>query len=394
MNFDYKSIPNIRVVPRSIRKYSAVFDKLDKKVIIDNLRKTEFKQQQILNNVCINAKGVNADEMQKIHKYIVQIIGEETYIKILEDNTENYSLFRSKTSIVATWMFIVLFGIYKNDREMIYLSFISYGIFTYTKMFVKYIPYCSSATFEDAIRITHGLSVYVRIFKKYSHLGIVNFFISEEIKKMINAINQGKYDEVLFSRSFSYIKTRIAQSLRSFGQYYHKVAQQKKNTDDDEGVSSSQLGMMLNQIMNANKQISKIPTQYAVVLNKQLDFDNKLVEDFLNTYTKLIHSDSNFESKVKDFYADVFKIFMSYISKICDASFINALYKITTLKNASAELIDFKRKLDVILVYIVSHMNNKEEANKVMLSKAKITKTRKLLIRMMYFIYMKPALCG
>jgi len=393
MNFDYRSIPDIRVVPSSIKKYKVVFDKLDSRFILDRLRKMVMKQQSIINNTCINPKGVNVDEMQEIYKYIIRTIGENAYINVLEDNTENYSLFRSKTSIVSTYMFLVLYGIYLNNKKIIYYSYLSYGIFIYSKLFVKFIEYCSPSTFEDAIKITHGLSVFVKVFKKSSHIGVLNLFVSTEINKLITAINHGKYNEVVFSRSFSYIKTKINQSLRSFAQYYHKVANQKKNETDDEAISSSQISVILNQIFSANKQITNIPLQYIPVLTKDLNIDNNLAQEFIQTYIHLIHTDKDFEQKVKDMYTDIFRLFINHLTKVCEVVFITALYKITTLKNGSLELVELKRKIDIVLHYVVAHSKNKDKLS-TLLDKTNIAKTRKLFIRFIYFIYIKPALCS
>ena len=260
-------------------------------------------------------------------------------------------------------------------------------------MFQKYIKFCSANTFELAVLKSHGLSVYKSIFSKKGHLGVIEKFVSDELTKLINSINKNnRIDRTIFSRSFSYIKTRINQSLKSFSQVYHKLAQQNmsdKYTQDNSGISSAQIQIMLNNIIHSYTMIKDIPEQYVHVISKDT-IPVEIAKDFIDTFIKTYHSDKTFQKMILQFYTQMFKLFLNYIDQICDVKFLVILYKITVLKNGSPEFIAFKQQIDDIIYYVIKRSNQDYSRY---ITRANISMFRKFVLRFFYYIYMKSSLC-
>jgi len=384
----------IKKVPQSIKKYGNYFNKLDYNYIFQRLQKLIKKQIPIISQVCIDAKGVNVDELQQIHNHMISVLGKDIYLKILADNTENYNLFRTTTSIIATYAIIALYAIYKQNTRLLVFNYYSYGIYTYTKMFEKYIKYCSPNTFEQAIMKVHGLSVYKREFKKEGHFGVIDKFVKEEVLKLVKFINEDKFNQVVFTRSFTYIKHRMNQSFKSFSQVFHKIAKQKisDSMHREEGVSSTQIGMMINQILEAHNMTTAVPDQYIAALIKDTNINFDDAKDFINTFIKLSHSNAEFKQLLHDFYKIMFRIFIELLKDLCDVKFLVALYKITVLKNGSTELVTFKSLIDKIIMTTVAHSQRKDSLSKY-LTKTTIATFRKFFLRFLYYVYIKGSLC-
>jgi len=392
LSSDINSI-KITKLPNSIAKYGIYFDKLNDHLISSNIERILKKQLPLVTQACINAKGVNVDELQQVHKHIVDTLGKDLYLKILETNTEDYNLFRTTTSIIATFAFLGLYSIYKKNPKLIVYTYYSYGIYIYTKMFQKYIQYCTASVFENAVRTVHGLSVFSKEFKAHGHLGVINKFASGEVHKLVNLINTNKYNVVVYTRSFTYIKHRMNQSFKAFAQVYHKLAKDNitNKLQDEDGISSTQAGVMVNQVVDGYKMITNIPDQYISVLIKDTNISFDDGKDFIETFIK-ISNNQKVMQYLHDFYQLLFKVFIDKLTEICDIQFLVILYKITTLKNGGVELVTLKGLIDKLIMVTVSNSLRKDELSKY-LTKANIANFRKFYLRFTYYIYIKGALC-
>jgi len=389
-----KASEKILKVPKLISQFGQYFDKLDSKYIESQLLKVYSSQVSMLYGTCIDTKSMKAEYLMQVFKHIITQIGKDNYIKILEATTEDYSIFRSTTSIIATYVFLAEYFIYKKDLKNLEIVYSSYGIYAYTVMFNKRIVICRPDIFEATLSQMHGLNEYAKNYRKGGHIQVITYFVEAELNKLLRLINGNKFNQVVFTRSFSYIKTRINQTIGTFAKIYHKLAKESSRDEvgNDEGITSAQLGLMVKQVLNAHKLVSQLPDQIINALNKETNIDINIVRKFINTEIQLSQHDKTFEELLKQLYESIFKLDFNLIKNICDVKFVAFLKKVITSKRANATIIDIKTKIDKVIKYIIAKTNDPEVEQK-MGTLIAIRQARILTIRMLYFIYIQNALC-
>ena len=382
----------VNKVPKLISQFGVYFDKLDKTLITKQLYKVYSLQVSMMHGTCVDTKVMSAEPLLVIFKHIISKIGKDGYLKILESTTEDYSIFRSTSSIISTYVFLAEYYLYKKDVEGLEITYSSYGVYAYTVMFNKRIVYCKPEVFEHALSKMHGLNEFAKNYRKGGHIQVITYFVEAELNKLLRSINSNKFNVVVFTRSFSYIKTRINQTLGTFARDYHKLAKESKYDEPEaDGITSAQLGMMVKQVVNSHKMVSQLPDQIIASLNRETDYDLATAKSFINTEIKLSHTDKDFIEIVSQFYESLFKMNYDLIKQVCDVKFLVFLKKIISAKHANPTIIDLKTKIDKIIKYIV-HKSNDPELEK-MATLINLRKTRLLLIRLLFFIYIKNSLC-
>ena len=382
----------INKVPKLIQQFSVYFDKLDQNLITKQLYKVYSLQVSMMHGTCVDTKVMSAEPLLVVFKHIISQIGKDGYLKILESTTEDYSIFRSTSSIISTYVFLAEYYLYKKNTEGLEIIYSSYGVYAYTIMFNKRIVYCKPEVFEHALSKMHGLNEFSKNYRKGGHIQVITYFVEAELNKLLRLINANKFNVVVFTRSFSYIKTRINQTLGTFARDYHKLAKESKYDEPEaDGITSAQLGMMIKQVINSHKMITQLPETIIRSLNRETDYTEDLAKSFINTEIKLSHTDNDFIEIVSQFYDALFKINYDLIKQVCDVKFLAFLKKIVTSKHANPTIMDLKTKIDKIIKYIIAKSNNPELAQ--MSTLIKIRKTRILLIRLLFFIYIKNSLC-
>jgi len=368
-------------------KYDNVFNKLDSDIIISYLNAQLQVQLKDIDNACVIGRTKTFDHFKRLYNYVTKLVGIENVNKIIDEQVEDYSLF--KIPLFKMIFFIILYSIRKENNEIFFKIYMVYGIYIYTKIFEKFIPNCNPELLIKAVEIGHGSSLFLQKFKEGGHYEVIVYVITTESNKLIDLINTKKLKHNSLSRSISYIKSRFNQTIGNFANsaYYPLM----NNPDKYKSVDPDQIRSEVNKTINTIEQIIKIdPAQIKSLFNNiQLnDKTTKIFQEIIINY--IIPLDELLEKYETILSKSFYFIYNNNIDlKICSALFYDKFTKLFITKGKSQELKLIKQLLDDIIAYVA----NKEHINLSIFSKKELVYLRYIYARMLYMFYIREGNC-
>lgn len=290
-----------------------------------------LEQNKMLKSVCINARGLTMDELKKAYRLIRESLSLQDVDAVTNIMFENYSFF--KTGLMKAINICTLVGIVKQNETLLKNIFLIYTIYVYSRMFYKYMMTCNNDTFNLAIEMAHKGSLYANAYKHGGHFKFIEYIAISELNKLIGFINTNKMNEVNYSRTFTYIKSRINQTLKNFSNNaYYKVL----NDDTlNNTLSNNVIHNITNAIMRNHAQNVTITeeTLRPVLYNiKNIKYSTELLnmiqEDFSNDsdFYRTLYINTLRALPFKDVNDVKMKLYTSLVISLVDDRF-NKQYK-------------------------------------------------------------------
>ena len=372
----------------NLNKFKNIFNAVDSKQISKLMDKQLTDQLEILEKSCIISKGVKFDYMKVAYNHIMSNVSKDDFNSLINTYVEDYSLFRS--NIFPLFFFIILLSIYTKDYKMLFKIYFIYGIYVYSILWKKYFKNCSPELMNSALNIAHKSSLFAMKYKEGGHTAVIEFIIISEINKLVGMINSNTLTDVSLSRSISYIKSRINQTLKNFSNSaYYKVMNddtidQSMDMQKIHSIIANTINMhsktykindyALNKVfhgMNIPESIKKDTIQL-IKLSVSMNEDSRYIEQLRSLYTKLIIALFDNNNNIN----------------ICSYKFFTQMSSLLNSRGKSIKVNEIKSNISEIIEYIME----KNEFNLDM-NIRKIFYYRILFSRYLYLFYMRPGNC-
>jgi len=369
------------------RELHDVFSNIDDEYVMSLLHKLYQKQLALLTDMC--PKVATMQELILIRDHFLEKLGASQIQKILNKYTETYSLFRNiKASPIATYILLTLYVLTRHPQELKKVI-LSYAAFVWINLFKKYIPYCKDDILVSALDYVDKRSLLYKY--KGDFVKILEYLTEHEIQKVVK-----RFDVTSFSRLFSYIKHRINTILSQLAKAYYIAHEHQTSLaykDEHETFSFSMLSIYIKQILAQISNASAIPEQVLTQFAKDMQSKYMLI-----TFGKYFVQEIQESKELQDYFHSFLQFLLEhypqfYAPKNICASLKSYQLLIKLLKDKRSQHAKiFKEYVDRMIFYVLNkHMPNKVELVKRYASLN--AQFRKYLIRLLYFIYIKPAIC-
>lgn len=371
----------------NLAKYKNVFTAIDMKVISKLIDQQLTAQLEILESSCVNSRGVKFDKMKNVHIHIMDNISKEDFNKLIDENVEDYSLFRA--NIYPLFFFLILCAIYNRDYKLLFKVYLVYGIWSYSGMFKKYFKNCSPELMNSALAIAHKSSLFANKYKEGSHTELIEYIIITEINKMVNSINTGRLTPTSFSRSISYIKNRFNQTLKNFANNaYYKVM----NDDSiDQSIDMQHIHVSISNALTVHSKTYKVEDTDLNKIFYQLDLPPAIRTDTFKLIRASVamNTDKRFIEQLRTVYTKlIIIIFEEKLIDICSFNFFAAITKVLNSRGKSIKVNELKATLTEVFDHIIESQELKIETNVRSMFFYRI-----LFARYLYLFYIKPGNC-
>lgn len=380
LEFDAERHLSLKKIDKDIKiisEFKSLIMKVDDIQIEKMLNRQLLVQNKMLKGICLDARGLPLDELRRAWTIIRSVMSVNDIKLINSKLLEDYSLFQN--GLYQAFSIILIVGLTKKNYSLVNNIFLIYSIYVYSRMFYKYFHSCNNDTFNLAIETAHPSSLFANSFKHGSHLKFIEYIGISQINKLIDLINLNTVTNVDYSRTFSYVKTRINQSLKNFAISYYAVMNSdvKRNT-----LAESTINNIVGNIL----RIQSINTTIDDNIIKSATYKLKMFEQISKVLYK-VHEDLQSD---KAFYRNFYSELLRTLPFKSEQEVQNKLYTtmITALndKRFHAQYKHLVESIDQFLHYKINAIFPGQTFNKTK------HEFRIAILRFLYITYIKEAI--